>query len=78
MNAQEARAKTTSNIKSAIDGQYSNVKGEIADAVAGKEYQATHYGTLREEVVKLLKEEGFTIQSRSGRPGDDCDTIISW
>ena len=78
MNAQEARAKTTSNIQNEVDGQYRTVKSEIEKAVSCKNYEATHYGILREEVVRLLKEEGFTVMSRSGRPGDDCDTIISW
>ena len=78
MNAQEARAKTTSNIQNENDAQYRNVKTEIEKAVSNKNFEANHYGTLRTEVVRLLKEEGFTIQSRAGKPGDACDTIISW
>jgi hypothetical protein len=78
MNAEEAREKTIALIKSAIESQYNNVKCEIEDAVMAKCFKATHYGTLKPEVISLLKDEGFTVQSMSGRPGDDCETIISW
>lgn len=78
MNAKEAREKTEQNIKIAIDGQYSNIKGEIEEAVSLKQFQANHYGNIRPEVKRILESEGFRVVSQAGRPGDEPDTVIHW
>jgi len=78
MDAKEAREKAEQYIKNDINGQYANVKEEIKDAVCLRQFKCRHYGILKEEVIEILKQEGFEIIHQAGKPGDQSDTIISW
>ena len=78
MNANEAREKTEQYIKNDINGQYINVKEEIKEAVCLRQFKCIHYGNLKPEVIEILKKEGFSVVSQSGKIGDQPDTIISW
>ena len=77
MKAQDARAIADKTNKDLIDSQYKEAKRSITSASSRGEYNTYIEINLRDEVKKLLTDEGFTI-GKTEYHRNESHTKISW